>query len=325
MMRASKKLPMDEHIDNEPVVKTLRQLASAPTLPHIILYGPSGIGKTHLAKLFIREYLESHGISSAEHHKYVLAAPSSDDRGIKFIRTQVRDFAKECHKIASSDDDTGPLQIIFMDDCDTLPPLSQQALRRIMEQYDHRTAFVFVAKRINVFTDPIQSRCVLLPMAPVNMYPYAKNLAAEFGCKIGEDALNKLVSLSVGNLRQFIQYLQILSLVLGEDEATCENIDALCDSIPIEKIRKLIYAYLNKDKPATIISCVQLWEMGYPLSDVLNYIQNVSEMYSSYSDEDMLRINECIGMGSVMCIDNHVHLWDMISLFTTHSLSHTIH
>lgn len=311
-------LPMDDHIDNEHVVKTLRQLAASPILPHIIIYGPSGIGKSHLAKLFIQEYLETHGVSKAEHHKYVLAAPSSDDRGIKFIRTQVRDFAKECHKISSTDVDevAGPLQIIFMDDCDTLPPLSQQALRRIMEQYDHRTAFVFVAKRINVFTDPIQSRCVLLPMAPVNVYPHAKQLASQFGCNIGPEALDKLVSLSVGNLRQFIQYLQILALVIGDEVVSIENVDMLCDSIPIDKIRILIQAYLTQDKDSIIKICVQMWEMGFPLSDVLNYIQNVSEMYSSYSDKDMLKINECIGMGSVMCIDNHVHLWDMISLFT---------
>lgn len=304
-------LPMDSHIDNKDIVEALRQLAGAPVLPHIILYGPSGIGKTNLAKLFIREYLDKFGVPPEEQHKFVLAVPSSDDRGIKFVRTQVRDFAKECHKYGEN----GPSQIIFMDDCDTLPPLSQQALRRIMEQYDRRTTFLFVANRINVFTDPIQSRCVVLRMAPVNVLPYAPALATEFGCKISETALNRLVTLSVGNLRQFIQYLQVLALVLGDKEATEEDIEALCDAPPLADVQELLAAFLSHDKEAVVRVSVKLWESGYPLSDLLNYIQIVCNVYSTYENTDMLKINECVGRGAVMCIDNHVHLWDMISLW----------
>jgi DNA polymerase III delta prime subunit len=320
---------MDSHIDNGDIVETLRQLASASVLPHIIIYGPSGIGKTNLAKLFIQEYLEMHGIPVEEHRKYILAVPSSDDRGIKFVRTQVRDFAKECHKQSSSSSSSSssgsdivihsaPSQIIFMDDCDTLPPLSQQALRRIMEQYDSRTAFIFVANRINVFTDPIQSRCVVLRMTPVNVLPYAGSLAAEFGCSIGATALNRLVTLSVGNLRQFIQYLQVLALVIGaEQEATETDIEALCDAPPLIEVQQLLGAFLSGNNDNVTRVCIHLWESGYPLSDLLNYIQIVCNVYGTYNNEELLRINESVGRGAVMCIDNHVHLWDMISLWSS--------
>jgi len=302
--------PMDTHIDNAEVVATLRSFIHAPVLPHIILYGPSGIGKTHLARMFIQEYFDVHGIPRDQQQKYTLAVPSSDDRGIKFVRTQVRDFAKEYHQGS---------YIIFMDDCDTLQVLSQQALRRIMEQHDSKTSFIFVANRINVFIDPIQSRCVVLRMTPVNMRPQAIRLAAEAGCNIKPSALSRLVALSVGNLRQFVQYLQVLALVLGDKQAIESDIEELCDAPPVKEIQELLSAHLAGDKLRVITACVLLWEKGFPLPDLLNYIQTVCNVYGGYDNENTLRINECVGRGAIMCIDNQVHLWDMIALFSSNS------
>ncbi len=310
---------MDSHIENAEVVATLRRLAAAPVLPHIILYGPSGIGKTHLARLFIREYLGSRGVPPEKYARHILAVPSSEDRGIKFVRTQVRDFAKETHRIATgegaSSTGTPVSQIILMDDCDTLPVLSQQALRRIMEQHESQTAFIFIANRINVFIDPIQSRCVVLHMTPVNVQPYATRLADEYGCCISTEALNHLVKLSVGNLRQFTNYLHVLSLVLGDREATEKDVEQLCDGPPVAMIQQLLAAYLSGNTNAAVKCCVSLWEAGYPLQDVINYVQIVCNVYVSYDNDEMLRINECVGEGSVMCIDNRVSLWDSIALF----------
>ena len=85
---------------------------------------------------------------------------SDVDRGIKTIREKLADFTRGAPK------KRGILRWVIIDDADTLPEVSQQALRRPMEQYAHLTCFLFIAKNMECLIHALQSRCQPVCFSP---------------------------------------------------------------------------------------------------------------------------------------------------------------
>ena len=111
-------------------------------IPHILLSGPAGIGKTSLAKILVNEVLNCQ-------YLYINA---SDKNGIDDIRSSVIPFAQSM----SFD---GKMKIIILDECDGLSEQSQDALRNVMEEYAENVRFILTCNYPYKIKDPVKSRC----------------------------------------------------------------------------------------------------------------------------------------------------------------------
>ena len=96
-------------------------------LPHIFITGPPGSGKT----TFLEDLMDLMKKEAPFKIESILWLTSEKDRGIHTIRDKVNDFCKRTHSVPNT------LRFIVIDDADTLPLISQQALRRPMETYHH--------------------------------------------------------------------------------------------------------------------------------------------------------------------------------------------
>ena len=108
--------------------------------PHIFLVGFPGTGKTTIAKDFLAAYFAYHNVSKKEQNEYCVEISSHQDRGIHTFRQILTDHVRW---IAPR---KGVYRWIIIDDCDTLPAISQQALRRPMETFNHITRFLFISQ-----------------------------------------------------------------------------------------------------------------------------------------------------------------------------------
>lgn len=143
--------------------ETLEQLALSDTrrakleswlhgnapLPHLLLYGPPGVGKTTLVEV-IRRSLDAS----------VLELNGASERGIDTMRNEVRNF---CRALGL----TGRLKLVCIDEADQLTIDAQAALHRMMETYAHSTRFLFTCNRVEQIDAPLQSRCEMLEFRPV--------------------------------------------------------------------------------------------------------------------------------------------------------------
>jgi ABC-type transport system involved in cytochrome bd biosynthesis fused ATPase/permease subunit len=126
----------------------------------IALVGKSGSGKTTLAKEFINIYALQHNVDPNDSELF-LWLESNVDRGIHTIRAKLADFTRGACKVP------GVRRWIIIDDADTLPEVSQQALRRPMEQYAYLTCFLFIAKNTDCLIHALQSRCQPVSFSPI--------------------------------------------------------------------------------------------------------------------------------------------------------------
>ena len=113
------------------------------SIPHLLLHGGAGTGKTTLAKVLVHEL----GVQEAD-FMYINA---SRDNGIELIRERVTRFASSMP--------WGDFKIILLDEADYVSPAGQAALRGVMEEYESVVRFILTCNYVNRITIPVKSRC----------------------------------------------------------------------------------------------------------------------------------------------------------------------
>lgn len=121
----------------------LSSYLEAEEVPHLLLVGPAGSGKTTAARILYRAL-----------DCQVLALNASSDRGIDVVREKIGNFATAIGGTRWN--------IVFLDEADAMTSEAQTALRNLIESYADRTRFILTANYGHRIIAPIQSRCQLL-------------------------------------------------------------------------------------------------------------------------------------------------------------------
>ena len=237
--------------------------------PHIFLTGFSGTGKTTIAKDFIRAYIKKHNITKKEESEYCVEISSHQDRGIHTFRQILNDHVRW---IAPR---KGVYRWIIIDDCDTLPAISQQALRRPMETFDHITRFFFISHNQDALITPLQSRCHIISIEPSNNRDvYVEILKREGFPKSSytEDAYNEMLTVSSCSIMKFqslARMLYALKLYEKWDILEYNHIKKAIDSNTYSIMKELLEMLMINDWEGSQKQMYKIWEQGYSFEDIL--------------------------------------------------------
>jgi replication factor C small subunit len=182
------------------IIERLSAYVKAKNVPHMILAGPAGSGKTTSALALSKELF---GESWSQNFNELNA---SDERGIGIIRGKIKNFARTA-PIGQM-----PFKIIFLDEADSLTTDAQAALRRTIEKYTHICRFILSVNYSSKIIEPIQSRCTIFrfsPLKPDEIKHYIRKIAQKEKLEITKDGLETLIFISQGDLRKAINILQV--------------------------------------------------------------------------------------------------------------------
>lgn len=302
---------MDAVLGQPTAVKFLRTHLKDP--PHIILWGPTGVGKTMLANAWITEQLVAQGVTNPEHQAAMtLRLSSADDRGITAIRQRLTEFVRRVRPV------TGTVAWVLLDDADNLPVVTQQALRRILELHAHQTRFCFVAQSPEHFIEPIQSRCVVLQCLPVSLYTHGAALVALHapGVVIPTDTIHTMAGFCIGNVRQFTLICHILRLYGATTPVRPEDLQLLINIPPVPLIQRLQAAIIKRDLN-TITECVlALWSKGYSFEDCVAMLETVVRIYATAPPKDLQYVLQCCAEAHIAQILNRMTTLDLIAVLS---------
>jgi hypothetical protein len=298
---------MDALIGQEHITHFLKEHMDHP--PHFMFFGPSGCGKTSMARAFIHAYLTKQGVPDAEHKDYILLLNSVDDRGIGTIRGTLTEFVHRTRRYP------GVKAWVWMDDADSVPMVSQQALRRILEIYEPYTRFLFVAAGPEPFIEPLQSRCVMLQFLPVNLLFNKAFFRRNPALRISDAAEAWMMSMSLGNARLYKLFHQMID-ASGMTEVEAADVQAIVNAPPVKHLEMLGRAALAGDRVGTLRSLLSLWSAGYCFEDVVYLMEIVCTIYNFFTPEETQKLYLKCGEGHVAMILNKTRLLDALAVFT---------
>jgi DNA polymerase III delta prime subunit len=171
----------------------LNKFIKNKSIPHLLLLGGAGVGKTTIAKILLREL---------DCDKLELNA--SSERGIDIIRNKVTSFAM-MHTMRQ-------WKIVFMDEMDMLTFDAQTALRNVFETYSDYVRFICTGNFGNKIIPAIKSRCQCLEfehMDKKSVVKLLKGILDKEDVKYDADDFLTLVDDHYPDIRAMINKLQL--------------------------------------------------------------------------------------------------------------------
>jgi len=176
----------------------IRKCVEEKSIPHLLLHGPKGSGKTTLAEIIISALVEPDNISSD-----VLRINGSKDGKIDNIRNQLVNHVT-CIPM-------GDIQIVFVDEADGLSSSAQDSLRGILEMYDKDARVIFTCNYVNRLTPELRSRFTQMKFnhpSKDSVIEYCADILDAEGVSLEDEgnlkAFKEITDSYTGDLRQLV-------------------------------------------------------------------------------------------------------------------------
>ncbi len=183
---------LEGYVGNEHFVEKMEMWLKEGDVPHLLLYGPAGTGKTTAAKIIVNNINCDY-----------LFINASDENSVDTIRNKLKGFAAS---VGFSD-----LNIAVLDEADWVTPQGQAALRNLMEVFSKTCRFILTANYRERIIEPIQSRCQQFEVVPPSRKEAAIHVASilkKEGVIFKPTDLKMLVDAHYPDLRQIINDAQ---------------------------------------------------------------------------------------------------------------------
>lgn len=165
------------------------------SIPHLLLSGSAGIGKTTLAKILINEL----GIEEYD----VLEINASRTNSVDDVRDKITNFVQMIP--------FGPFKVVLLDEADYLSPNAQAALRGVMEEHHSTARFILTCNYPNRIIPALHSRCQGFHVERTDITEYTARVATvlvEENVEFDLETLDLYVKAAYPDLRKCLQLLQ---------------------------------------------------------------------------------------------------------------------
>jgi replication factor C small subunit len=165
------------------------------SVPHLMLSGPAGTGKTTLAKILV---------NSLDIDPYdFLQVNASRDNGVDFLKNKIEGFVSTMP--------FGHLKIVLLDEADYLSHNAQAILRGLMETYQAQARFILTCNLAHKIINPLKSRCQQFIIDKTDQTEFTTRVATillEESVEFEIEVLDSYVKATYPDLRKCLNLLQ---------------------------------------------------------------------------------------------------------------------
>lgn len=256
-----------EIVGQDKNVHMIERMIDGGSLPHLLLHGKSGTGKTSTIMSIANK------LYGKNRPFMMIKLDASDDRGINTVREEIKGFAEKMTPFNNG------IKLIILDEADSMTFDAQFALRRIIEKYSDDTRFCIICNYMNKIIAPIKARCVNLRFCAIDNNIIVNRLKYICECEklaYENGGLESISTIANGDLRKAINILQSLSMMGKSINITaCYNSAGIPPPLLIHKL------YLNlTNKSINFKQCYEYIENniiseGYTLGFLIQELNRI--------------------------------------------------
>ncbi|MBA0722500.1 hypothetical protein Golax_003174 [Gossypium laxum] len=244
----------------------------------------------------------------------VLELNASDDRGINVVRTKIKDFAAVA--VGSAQRQGGypcpPFKIIILDEADSMTEDAQACFFFLCSPCD------IMLLNFHRIIEPLASRCAKFRFKPLSdeiMSSRILHICDQEGLNLDSEALSTLSSISQGDLRRAITYLQGAARLFGSSISS-KDLLSVSGVIPVEVVEALYAACKSGNFDLANKEANNVIAEGYPVSQMLSQLFDVVVEADDVPDEQKARICKNLAEADKRLVDGadeYLQLLDVAS------------
>lgn len=229
---------------DENVKSKVNEWVNKKDIPHLLLYGPAGTGKTSLVKILLKS------LELEDDFVYINA---SNENGVDIIREKVIEYAPQIPA-------NGKFKVVVLDESDYLTVQSQNSLKDTIERYNDICRFIFITNNKNKIIPPIVSRCQELHINKIDekqVVTKVMDIVDKENVTFEPTTLLKYITTYYPDFRKIINSIQqnvvdgkLQELTLSNDNNNQKYKDILnlFKSMRLNEARKLLIESLSLDE-----------------------------------------------------------------------------
>jgi len=270
------------------------------SMPNLILHGPSGTGKTSLAKLLKNEmHVEDQDF---------LYQPASRGNGVDVVRGLITEFCEN--------QGWNGLRLVVLDEAERLTRDAQEALRDLTEIHTDSVRFIFTCNDVRRIMTPLQGRCVVVPIQALEQEAFLSRLVevsmAE-GVDVEKDE-NQEVLATISdhfypNLRK--------ALVTLQDSARGSDLTYVDHHESDSEIAMVIHGQITSNAPVGEIKASAYAVARDEIEDIYRYLYENSPSFGPHEERAIRIIAEhvyrhsVVGLSEINLCDALIRLRDL--------------
>jgi replication factor C small subunit len=249
---------LSEIVQDDDILKKLNSMLKDKFVPHMLVDGHAGVGKTSSIKAYIKEvYKENYDLC-------VLELNASDDRGLDIVHEKIIPF---CKGIAFDLSGVKLNKVIIFDEADNLTKKAQEIISNLIKEYSLMTRFIFICNNRADIDEKIQSRCfpIYFPSIGNKINNCLKKILEKEDITLSNSKIDEIVKYSNGDIRLAINLIQIATI----SDYPLDSVSLYTFNQYLEKIVKGLFTMTFQE---IYIEYNKILNLGFDGYDIIQFL-----------------------------------------------------